>query len=213
VHTETNAEAGNAIVVYDRAGDGRIRAAGSVATGGLGTRSGLGSQGALALAGDFLFAVDAGSDEVSVLDVAGPRPRLIERTPSGGLKPISVTVHDDLLYVLNAGGAGNITGFRVGGDGTLTRLSHSTRRPAGQNPAQVGFSPDGSTLLVTEKGSDTLDTYAVGRDGRAGQPVSNQSSGATPFGFAFDPRARDRVRGRRRPRLVRSQAEAAPALR
>jgi 6-phosphogluconolactonase len=213
VHTETNAEAGNAIVVYDRAGDGRIRAAGSVATGGLGTGSGLGSQGALALAGDFLFAVDVGSDEVSVLDVAGPRPRLIERTPSGGLKPISVTVHDDLLYVLNAGGAGNITGFRVGGDATLTRLSHSTRRLAGQNPAQVGFSPDGSTLLVTEKGSDTLDTYAVGRDGRAGQPVSNQSSGATPFGFGFDPRARDHVRGRRGPRLVRSQAEAAPALR
>jgi hypothetical protein len=70
----TNAEDGNVIVVYDRAGDGRTRAAGSVANGGLGTGSGLGSQSALALADDFLFAGDAGSDAVSVLDVATSVP-------------------------------------------------------------------------------------------------------------------------------------------
>jgi 6-phosphogluconolactonase (cycloisomerase 2 family) len=57
---------------------------------------------------------------------------------------------------------------------------------AGSAPAQVSFTPDGSQLVVTEKNSNTIDTFAVGRDGRAGAAVSHASSGATPFGFDFD---------------------------
>jgi 6-phosphogluconolactonase (cycloisomerase 2 family) len=55
------------------------------------------------------------------------------------------------------------------------------------NPAQVGFSPDGRVLIVTEKSTQLIDMYAVSADGRAGDGVTSPSVGIEPFGFAFDP--------------------------
>ena len=98
-------------------------------------------------------------------------------------------MHGHVLYVLNAGGAGNITGFVVKHNG-LTPLAGSTR-PLGAGsagPAQVSFAPNGKTLVVTEKASSTIDTYAVGPHGVAGPPIVNAAVGATPFGFDFDKR-------------------------
>src|SRR5881409_500018 len=97
VYTLMNLTSGNAVAVFARAADGTLSAAGTVATGGTGTGSGLGSQGALAL-----------SDDISVLRVSPTGLSLIGRYPSGGAKPISLTVHDELLYVLNGGGSGNV---------------------------------------------------------------------------------------------------------
>ena len=94
-----------------------------------------------------------------------------------------------MLYVLNAGGSGNITGFTVRHEG-LAALAGSTE-PLGSGssgPAEVAFSPNGKTLVVTEKASSTIDTYAVDEDGVAGAPVVNASAGSTPFGFDFDNR-------------------------
>jgi 6-phosphogluconolactonase (cycloisomerase 2 family) len=98
-------------------------------------------------------------------------------------------VHQKVLYVLNAGGAGNITGFVIDHD-TLTPIAGSTQ-PLGAGsagPAQVQFAPDGRTLVVSEKASSTLDSYVVDKDGRAGTPTVYASAGATPFGFDFDNR-------------------------
>ena len=108
VYTLTNSAAGNEVAIFNRAADGTLTAAGSVSTGGLGTGAGLGSQGALTLSrsGRFLFAVDAGSDEISSFRVDGARLTLAGVVPSGGLLPVSVTEHDGLVYVLNAGGTG-----------------------------------------------------------------------------------------------------------
>src|SRR4029077_8432967 len=111
-------------------------------------------------------------------------------TPSGGTLPISLSVHGNVLYVLNAGGNGNISGFRVGSGGTLAPIAGSTQPLSGTNvgPAEVAFSPDGRQLVVTEKTTNLLDVYRVGANGAAAAPTSVTSAGGTPFGFAFGPR-------------------------
>ncbi len=189
VYTLTNQVAGNAVAVFDRAADGTLTAAGTIATGGTGTGGSLGSQGAVALSDDGrrLFAVNAGSNDVSVFDVGPTGLSLASQTASGGTLPISLTAHGNLLYVLNAGGDGNISGFSVGTSGGLTPIAGSTQPLSGTNvgPAQVSFSPDGRRLVVTEKNTNRLDVYAVDANGAASGRTSVASAGGTPFGFAF----------------------------
>jgi 6-phosphogluconolactonase len=93
-----------------------------------------------------------------------------------------------VLYVLNAGGTENITGFSIGSTGALTMLAGSSRPLSGTGvgPAQVGFDPSGRWLVVTEKNSNLIDVYAVAGNGYASAPVINPSAGQTPFGFAFN---------------------------
>ena len=189
VFTLSNASAGNEVLAFDRRADGLLRFAGRVATGGQGTGAGLGSQGALVLSEDaeLLFAVDAGSNEISSFAVDGTSLRRVGRAHSGGTRPISLTVHRDLLFVLNAGGQGNIAGFTVGARGGLRPLSDSSR-PLSNNaadPAQIAFTPDGRHLVVTEKANNLIDVYEVSDDGLAEGPTTHASSGQTPFGFAF----------------------------
>ncbi len=189
VYTLTNQVAGNAVAVFSRGADGRLSAAGTVATGGTGTGASLGSQGAVALSNDarLLFAVNAGSNDVSVFTVSPAGLTLTSRTASGGTLPISLSVHGNVLYVLNAGGAGNISGFIVGTGGDLTAIAGATLPLSGTSvgPAQVQFSPDGSRLVVTEKATSRLDVYAVDANGVASWLSTTPSAGGTPFGFAF----------------------------
>ena len=189
VYTETNAAGGNAVLAFSRAGNGRLTPAGTFSTGGLGSGTGLGSQGAVILAGrgHWLLAVNAGSNDISVFRVRGGRLTLTDRTYAAGSTPISLTTSGDLVYVLDAGGAGNIAGFRLA-DGDLHPIPGSRRPLSGTNtgPAEVAFSTDGRHLVVTEKTTSQLDTYRVDRRGRAGAPVTTASSGPVPFGFAFD---------------------------
>jgi len=189
VYALTNVAGGNAVAMYSRGADGRLSWSGSVSTGGAGTGASLGSQGALALSDDgrWLFAVNAGSNDVSAFRVTPRGIELTGRVASGGIRPISVTVHGDVLYVLNAGGDGNISGFRVGNDGALAPLAGSTRPLSGSGvgPAQVAFSPTGAWLVVTEKTTNRLDIYAVGSDGLVSGVNTAASAGGTPFGFAF----------------------------
>ena len=193
VYALTNQASGNAVAMYARAADGSLSWIGAVPTGGTGTGASLGSQGALALSDDgrWLFAVNAGSNDVSALRVTPSGLSLASRVASGGIGPSSVTVHGNLLYVLNAGGAGNISGFSIGGDGALTPLSGSTRAlsGAGVGPAQVSFSPNGDWLVVTEKATNRIDLYAVDGDGVAGARSTSPAAGGTPFGFAFGHRS------------------------
>jgi 6-phosphogluconolactonase len=189
VYALTNAIGDNAVAVWNRSSDGSLTPAGSYPTGGAGTAAGLGSQGALVLSQDhqWLFAVNAGSNDISSFRVDRDGLTLVNHVASGGVRPTSLTVSGDLLYVLNAGGDGNISGFTVGNDGTPAPLADSTRALSGNatSPAQVQFSPDGSLLLVAERATQIIDAYQVGADGRASGPVINHSSGAVPFGFAF----------------------------
>lgn len=194
VYVMSNDASHNSVIVFHRNDDGTLTLGGSYSTRGQGLGSGvnpLGSQGALVLSSDrrLLFAVNAGSNDITVFGTIADRLQFLERVPSRGTKPISITVHGDLVYVLNAGGTPNIVGFRLEPRLNLLRyLPGSTRSLAGGSgagPAQVGFSPDGSFLMVTEKSTNSIDTYLVGDDGYATGPVSSASSGGTPFGFQF----------------------------
>ena len=189
VYTLTNQVGGNAVAVFARGADGRLTAAGTVSTGGTGTGASLGSQSAVAQSDDgrWLFAVNAGSNDVSVFSVSPAGLALASRTASGGTLPISLTVHGNVLYVLNAGGTGNISGFAVGTSGALTAIAGATLPLSGSNvgPAQVSFSPDGRRLVVTEKNTNQLDLYAVDASGVATGPTTTASAGGTPFGFSF----------------------------
>lgn len=193
VYAMTNQTSGNSIVGFNRASNGALSVVGTFSTGGLGFGSGndpLGSQGALALTDDghFLLAVNAGSNDISVMQAGRLGLSLVGTFPSGGAEPVSIALYKDLVYVLNAGDTPNITGFELNPNGTLRMLPGSRRPLAGgtaAGPAQVGFTPGGSFLVVTEKSTSLIDTYRVLDSGLTAGPFSNSSNGMTPFGFTF----------------------------
>lgn len=184
---------GNEVVMYQRDSGGTLTVTGRFPTGGQGLGAGLGSQDPLILSknGRWLFTVNAGSNEVSVFAVRPAGLVLTDKVASGGVRPTSLTVRKNLLYVLNAGDPGNITGFKLNGNGKLTPLANSTQflsnngSGAAPAPAQVSFSPDGDTLLVTERATNLIGLYQVNRQGVASSVQTHPSAGTTPFGFAF----------------------------
>jgi DNA-binding beta-propeller fold protein YncE len=187
VYEATNAAAGNAVQVFERAADGTLTVGPLVPTGGLGAGVSLGSQGGVIRAGDRLFVVNGGDDTVSSFAITRRGLELRDVEPSGGDLPVSVTVHDDTVYVLNTG-SDAITGFRVSERGRLRPIGGSTRPLSGTavGGAQVNFADDGERLVVTEKATSRIDTYRVGDDGRASGPTVTASAGSTPFGFDVD---------------------------
>jgi 6-phosphogluconolactonase (cycloisomerase 2 family) len=193
LYTESDAAAaqgGNAVLAFRAQSDYVIPFA-SFATGGDGTGTALASQGALALAdsGQRLVAVNAGSNTVSAFAVESDgNLRLLDTAPSGGTDPISVTVWGQLVEVLNAGN-NTVSGLWLG-DGGLHPLpiadASASLSAGASSPEQVSFTPDGSRLVVTEKGSSTIDTFTVAADGGLGTAVTTPATGAAPYGFGFD---------------------------
>ncbi len=196
----TNEQAGNRVLTYARDADGTLTERGSFSTGGKGSGGFEGSSNGLILGeqspanlgnrgNHLLFATNTGSGDISVFRV---RPddtlELVERESSGGLEPISITVHGNIAYVLN-NASGNIQGFEFSGKGELTPIPGSSRSVTGggaADVAQVAFGKGGDTLVVTGKNTNIIDTYLVGRGGvvTAG-PIPNRANGITPFGMAF----------------------------
>ncbi|WP_306600417.1 beta-propeller fold lactonase family protein [Geothrix sp. 21YS21S-2] len=189
VYTLSNAVSGNQILEYRRSVDGSLTYSGAVASGGTGTGANLGSQGAVVLSDDraWLFAVNAGSNSISSFSVHPGGLVLADTAPSGGTTPVSLTVRGHLLYVLNQGGTGNITGFWVGARGHLKAIPGSTLplSSSAAGAAEVAFSPNQETLVVSEKNTMTLDTYKVRDQGLAVGPTTHPSNGAVPYGFTF----------------------------
>jgi 6-phosphogluconolactonase len=199
VYVLTN-QANNTVAVFRRTAKGTLTFADEFLTGGAGnptpqppdpTTDPLASQGGLIIGpgNRFLFAVNAGSNEISVLKIKKNELEIVDVVNSGGIRPISLALDHDLLYVLNEGGTPNITGFDVDEDGTLTPLAGSTRPLIGgvaADPAQIGFSHNGDLLVVTEKAGNRLNTYTIGDNGLPSAPIEHASNGMTPFGFAFN---------------------------
>ena len=197
VFAMTNVTAGNRIVVYSRANDGTLTRVDSVPTGGLGIGVDTDTQGALRLSSDnrFLYAVNPGSDDVTVFAVDGTHLSFVQKIFAGD-QPLSLTLSGNLLYVLNGSVAGNgIRGFTVASNGTLTPLPDSFRALSSPIavPGEVKFSPDGRIILVPHKTTNTLlspqnaiDAFTVGTDGYASaMPIRNASFGLRPFSLAF----------------------------
>jgi len=188
VYTMSNNSEGNTVLVYRQHGD-QLVATGTFPTGGKGSGDGLGNQGALAISddGDVLLVVNPGSNDITVFHINGGHLVMKDRVSSGGMRPISITTHQDYVYVLNAGGDGNIAGFELTHDYKLSSIDGSIRllSGAGTAPAQISFNPSGDTLVVTEKATQVIDTYSLDENGVASEPMSWPSNGATPFGFSF----------------------------
>ena len=192
VYTLSNAVAGNAVLAFDSTRDGSLRPAGTYPTGGSGSGGGLGNAGALALSrdGHWLLAVNAGSNELTVFARERGRLQVADKAATGGVRPVSVAIHGDLVYVLNAG-SDNLVGFNVDYHGRLTPIAGSTRALSGRGTgaAQAEFSPDGESLIVTEKATNLVLIYPVDADGLLDRPVVQASPAPTPFGFAFGKRS------------------------
>jgi DNA-binding beta-propeller fold protein YncE len=202
---QTDDPAGNAIAVFNRANDGTLAPIETVSTGGLGARLGgavsdpLASQGSLLYdpEHELLFAVNAGSNTVSVFTFRNSHLRLRQVLGSGGEFPVSLTEHANLVYVLNATGAGSIQGYFVG-DRRVEPIARSSRSlgltpvtgPSQfvNTPGQIAFSPDGQQLLVTTKANGSkIDVFAVRHDGRpSSEFVANPSSTPVPFAITFE---------------------------
>lgn len=207
VYVNDNTAGANTIAAFDRHSDGSLTPipGSPFAAGGAGLGSIVGSQGALQETADgrYLLAVDAGSNQISVLrilpngslgPVEGPQ------ASSGGVEPISIAIHGNLVYVANEGdkisGTGsNYTGFTLNAGGRLTPLKNSTfALPSTANPGDILFNSTGSNLVGIEVGTTDpstflIDSFLVGRDGRitpaTGSPFPAEAAG--PFGSEFSP--------------------------
>jgi 6-phosphogluconolactonase (cycloisomerase 2 family) len=207
VFVQNQATDGNTVFAYDRAADGALSLAGSFATGGVGgaltgavvDRSA--SQGSLVadLANNELYAVNAGSNTLSVFAVHGDQLQLRQVIDSGGSFPVSVTTRGDAVYVLDARDGGAIQGYR-NNDGRLVRIP-ARHRDLGltpvtgsgeftHTPGQVAFTPDGKHLVVTTKAaSNSILVYGIGAAGQpSSAPTVRAENGTVPFAVAFDSR-------------------------
>jgi 6-phosphogluconolactonase len=202
VYLDDNTAGANTIAAFDRHADGSLTPlpGSPFAAGGAGSGAGLASEGAVQLAdgGRLLLAVDAGSNQLSVLRVQPDGSlRLASVVSSGGDLPVSVAVHGSLVYVANAGPAdSDYTGFRLTPLGTLTPVPGSTvALPAAAQPGDVLFNGTGTKLVGTRVGTSQIDSFTVGLGGRLtaapGSPFTAQGVG--PFGSQFRPTNPDQL--------------------
>lgn len=205
VFVQTNDPAGNSIDVFARGTNGALTFVASYATGGKGGREAgsavdpLASQSSLVYDAQhrLLLAPNAGSDTLSVFSVRGTTLRLNQVIGSGGPFPSSIAVHDNVAYVLDAGLAGFVQGYRIDGNhlrpiaGSLRSLNLPNSNPPFflSAPAQVGFTPDGRQLVVTLKGNNggSVDVFAVAPSGRISAEPTTTVVGGNAFAFTFDP--------------------------
>ncbi len=203
VFVQTDNPAGNQVIAFAQQPDGQLSQEQVVSTGGLGGAeagaNNLASQGSLTYnpGHHLLFAVNAGSDTISVLSVEGSHVRLDQVLSSGGEFPNSIAVHGNLVYVANAGGAGSVSGFSILGQhvvpipGSTRSLGLDDANPPNfhDGPGQVTFSPNGSELLVnTKEATNSIDVFQVGPSGNLSTaPTVTPDDSSGPFAFAFTP--------------------------
>ena len=198
VYVNDNTAPVNTIAAFDRHADGSLTPlpGSPFSAGGAGTGAVIGSQGSLQIAGHgrYLLAVDAGSNQISVLRIGrGGALRLVPGglVASGGAEPVSIARRRSLVYVANAGSAAtNYSGFRLTFGGRLYPIPGSTvPLPADSQPGDVLFNADGTDLAGTRVGTSLIDSFSVGRDGllttAPGSPFLAQGPG--PFGSEFRP--------------------------
>ena len=178
VYVNDNTAPLNTVAGFDRHADGSLTAmpGSPYGVGGSGAGQPDASQGSLELSADgrYLLAVDAGSDQISVLRIKPDGSlQAAEGSPvaSNGVDPVSIAVHHTLVYVANAGpgthsGDTNYTGFTLNSGGHLRAIPGSTYAlPNDSKPGQVLFNGDGTKLAGTRIASSQIDSFTVGHDG------------------------------------------------
>ena len=195
VFVMTNNADDNKIVTFEQSADGAFRQGNQYQTGGRGSggvNDPLESQGSLTLSADhnFLLAANAGSGDITVFRVLqNGRLSIADREASGGSNPVAVAQHQNLVYVLNQGGPGNVVGFRIGSQGHLQEIENSTAFLSANatGGASITISPDGLFLAVTERLSNNIDIFPVHGDGSLGPAVANPSPSPGAFSARFAP--------------------------
>jgi 6-phosphogluconolactonase len=189
----TNNAANNEIISYERSSDGQLFAGDRIATGGRGSggiNDPLQSQGSLVLSQDrsLLFAANAGSGTVSVFRVKGASLRLMDQTSSGGSEPLAIAQNGDLVYVLNGAAAGSVVGFRWN-DRQLRQIPNASAFLSGSSAggSSLTISPDRTTLVVTERLTNNIDTFPIHADGTLGTRIVHHSSSPGVFSASFAP--------------------------
>jgi 6-phosphogluconolactonase (cycloisomerase 2 family) len=196
VYVDDNTTGHNTIAAFARRADGTLRSlpGSPFNAGGAGSGSGLASQGALQVSSDgrYVIAVDAGSNQISVLRIRRHGGlKLVSVTSSDGVKPVSVAEHDGLVYVANAGtGDSNYTGFTLNAGGKLEPLGGSTVALSDDaQPGDVLFNSTGTKVVGARVGTSQIDSFSVRSNGHLtpapGSPFNAQSAG--PFGSEFRP--------------------------
>ena len=194
VYVMTNKSPHNSVIQFQRGRKGSLKWVREVLTGGSGTGptgvDPLGSQDSLVLSGDghLLLAVNAGSNEVSVLEVKNGKLRWHDKVWSGGDFPNSVALSGDFVYVLNSkGGTPHLNGFRLDPDGFLHPIpgARVDLPPGSAGANDIRFADDGTKLLVTVSGTNQVLVFEVADSGVAGAPAPQVSAGNSPFGIRF----------------------------
>ena len=194
VFVATNDVHHNAVIMYERSGKGALSYVGTFDTGGRGQggiNDPLQAQSSVLLSGDhqFLLVVNAGSSTLSLFEVHSDGLKLLETKQTEGGNPVSVTMHDDLVYVANVGGTYHTAGFHLMPWGELKFIPKS-KQPLSSldtEPATIAFSPDGTKLIVTERQTGKIDVFTVDADGSLSHPVADAAQGVEPFGASFAP--------------------------
>jgi 6-phosphogluconolactonase len=200
VYVLNNTTSTNSISVYNRYADGSLVLENSVKIGGQGTGAPLGSQGSLQLSADghWIFAVDAGSNQISVLHIGTQGDlTLTDVASSQGVDPVSLTYSSGRLYVVNDGDAthpANVSGFSLL-SGKLVNIPQATKSLSTANPAagEIRANPLSTELVVTEKNTSIIDGFRIFLDGSLSNRISAPASGATPYGFSFNPVSPDQI--------------------
>jgi len=183
---QTN-ESENSVIAFRRHADGTLAGPSAYPTGGAGSGTPhLPSQGSVVLTADggHLLVTNAASNDLSLFAVEDDGLSLQLTIATGDDTPRSVAERDGLVYVLNTG-APSLVGFRLAAGGLEVVEGSRRQLVKGADPAQVGFSPDGTRLLVTQRGTNSIVVYPVDASGLLGEPVVRSSAGPTPYGFAF----------------------------
>jgi 6-phosphogluconolactonase (cycloisomerase 2 family) len=201
LYSATNNPGANAVVWWRRNSNGTLTKKGTVKTGGKGiaAQQPFGfpiedSSGSIALTSDgkILFVPNAGDNTISAFQITSKGPKLVDRVTSGGILPVSLTVHKNTLYILNEV-SGTIFGYHFSKTGFLTPIVNSEQALSTVGnlgvAAQIGFDPSGKTLVVSLRAlpatKGTIDTFKVNGDGSTGPAVAHTADDANPFGFAF----------------------------
>jgi 6-phosphogluconolactonase len=197
-YVNDNTAGANTIAGFSRHADGSLTPipGSPFAAGGAGLGAGLASQGAIQVTrnGRYLLAVDAGSNQISVLRITrGGVPVLAGRpVSSDGIQPVSVAVsRRGLVYVANSGAAdSDYSGFRLHHDGRLTPIAGSTVTvPGDSGLGDVFFNATGTRVIGTRVGTSQIDSFVVLPGGRLlaapGSPFTGQGLGQ--LGAEFSP--------------------------
>ena len=183
------------MIAFNRSYDGSFNEGNRYSTGGRGSAGvtdPLESQGSLTLSQDhsFLFAVNAGSGDVSVFRVLRHGFLLLtDKEASGGSEPVAVAQRQNLVYVLNAGGPGRVAGFQLDHEGRLRPIKNATAFLTANvtGGASITISPDGQFLAVTERLANNIDTFSIHPDGTLSPIVVNASPSPGTFSALFAP--------------------------